>query len=157
MVEEQHIAYADYERKRAEQSVAGTIFEAEYDRTHPLLFGYTGQRMSLFRNSTRTLDAGENPFAIPLRYTDEPLLSGYASDENVAKIASSAVLRAERVGSGTVVCLIDNPLFRGVWWGTRRLFTNAIYFGPIVKRTAPLDEAEVEDDSTEDHGHKHGK
>ena len=155
MVEEQRIAYVDYEQKRAEQNVAGTIFEAEYDRTHPLLFGYTRERMSIFRNSTRILDAGDNPFATPLRYTAEPLLSGYASDENVAKIASSAVLRVERVGSGCVVCLIDNPLFRGVWWGTRRLFTNAIYFGPIVKRTAPLDEAEVEDDAAEDHGHKH--
>ena len=155
-VEEERVVYVDYEQKRAEQNVAGTIFEAEYDRTHPLLFGYTRDRMSVFRNSTRILDAGDNPFATPLRYTAEPLLSGFASGENVAKIASSAVLRAERVGGGAVVCIIDNPLFRGVWWGTRRLFTNAIYFGPIVKRTAPLDEAEEEEDAVEGHGHKHG-
>lgn len=155
-VQEEQIAYVDYEQKRAEQNVAGTIFEATYDRTHPLLFGYRGERMPVFRNSTRLLDAGDNPFATPLRYTAQPLLSGFASEENVAKIASSAVLRAERMGSGTVVCLIDNPLFRGVWWGTRRLFTNAIYFGPILKRTAPLSEADDEDELDDGHGHKHG-
>ena len=154
-VEEAQVAYVDYEQKRAEQNVAGTIFEASYDRTHPLLFGYVGERMPVFRNSTRILDAGDNPFATPLRYTVQPLLSGFASEENVARIASTAVLRAERLGSGSVICIIDNPLFRGVWWGTRRLLSNAIYFGPVLKRTAPLDAAGDEDDAADDHGHKH--
>jgi hypothetical protein len=139
-------AYVDYEQKRAEQSVAGTIFEAQYDRTNPLLFGYTGDTMPVFRNSTSLLSDSDNPFATPLRYTEAPLLSGFASDENVAKFA----------GSGTVVCMIDNPLFRGVWWGTRRLFSNAIYFGPILKRTSSLDEADDEEGAAvEDHGHGH--
>ena len=111
--------------------------------------------MPVFRNSTRTLDAGDNPFATPLRYTSQPLLSGFASEQNVAKIASTAVLRAERVGSGSVICIIDNPVFRGVWWGTRRLLSNAIYFGPVLKRTAPLDAASTEEGAADDHGHQH--
>lgn len=150
-------AYVDYEQKRAEQSVAGTIFEAQYDRTNPLLFGYTGETMPVFRNSTSLLSDSDNPFASPLRYTEAPLLSGFASDENVAKFAGSPAIRAERLGSGTVVCMIDNPLFRGVWWGTRRLFTNAIYFGPILKRTSALNEAADEEGAAvDDHGHGHG-
>ncbi len=150
-------AYVDYEQKRAEQSVAGTIFEAQYDRTNPLLFGYTGDTMPVFRNSTSLLSDSDNPFATPLRYTETPLLSGFASDENVAKFAGSPAIRAERLGSGTVVCMIDNPLFRGVWWGTRRLFTNAIYFGPNLKRTSALTEAVDEEGAdVEDHGHGHG-
>ena len=149
-------AYVDYEQKRAEQSVAGTIFQAQYDRSNPLLFGYTGDTMSVFRNSTSLLSDSDNPFASPLRYTEQPLLSGFASDENVAKFAGSPAIRAERLGSGTVVCMIDNPLFRGVWWGTRRLFSNAIYFGPILKRTSALNEAADEEGAAvEDHGHGH--
>jgi zinc carboxypeptidase len=150
-------AYVDYEQKRAEQSVAGTIFEAHYDRTNPLLFGYRGDTMPVFRNATSLLSDSDNPFATPMRYSAEPLLSGFASEENVAKFAGTPAIRAERLGSGTVICMIDNPLFRGVWWGTRRLFTNAIYFGPILKRTSALTEAANEEGAAvEDHGHTHG-
>lgn len=150
-------AYVDYEQKRAEQSVAGTIFQAHYDRTNPLLFGYRGDTLPVFSNSTSLLSDSDNPFATPLRYTEEPLLSGFASEENVTKFAGTPAIRAERLGSGTVVCMIDNPLFRGVWWGTRRLFTNAIYFGPILKRTSALNEAaDAEGAAVESHGHTHG-
>jgi hypothetical protein len=149
-------AYVDYEQKRAEQSVAGTIFQARYDRTNPLMFGYTGETMPVFRNATSLLSDSDNPFATPLRYTEAPLLSGFASEENVAKFAGTPAIRAERLGSGTVICMIDNPLFRGVWWGTRRLFSNAIYFGPILKRTSALNEpADDEAAAVEDHGHSH--
>lgn len=149
-------AYVDYEKKRAEQSVAGTIFEAQFDRTNPLLFGYVGDSMPVFRNSTSLLSDSDNPFATPLRYSAAPLISGFASEENVARFAGSPAIRAERFGSGTVVCMIDNPLFRGVWWGTRRLFTNAIYFGPILKRTSALGEAANEEGAAvESHGHAH--
>ena len=137
--EEEPLRYEDYEDLRALERVAGTIFEVRLDRTHPLAFGYVRDRLPVFRNSTAILPAGEDPFAIPFRYTEEPLVSGFASEANVADIAGSPAVRAERLGAGSVVCLVDNPNFRGVWYGTERLFSNALFFGGAIKRTGPLD------------------
>jgi hypothetical protein len=147
--------YADYEDLRDQQRVAGTIFETTLDRTHPLAFGFTRDRLPVFRNSTTVLPEAKDPFATPVRYTDSPLLSGFASDDNIAKFAGTPAVRAQRIGAGTVICMIDDPNFRGVWHGTRRLFANAVFFGGAIKRTGPLDTdeeagaVEVEDQ----HGH----
>ncbi|WP_419186193.1 M14 metallopeptidase family protein [Rohdeia mirabilis] len=133
-------AYADYAQLRSTERVAGTIFEARLDLTHPMCFGYTRDRLPVFRNFNSTLPESTDPFAVPLRYTDAPLLSGFAADENVERIAGTPVLRAQRVGSGTVIALVDDPLFRGVWDGTAKLFENALFFGRAIDRTGPLGE-----------------
>jgi len=46
------------------------------------------------------------------------------------------------IGSGKVINLADNPNFRAFWFGTNKLFANAIFFGSIisngtVERPAP--------------------
>ncbi|NQU49081.1 MAG: hypothetical protein HQ519_10575, partial [Planctomycetes bacterium] len=68
-----------------------------------------------------------------------PLLSGYASAKRVEEISATPAVRAERLGKGSVICMVDNPNFRGVWYGTNKLYANAIYFGSAIKRTAPID------------------
>ncbi|MFT7676255.1 MAG: hypothetical protein ACI8QC_000224 [Planctomycetota bacterium] len=137
-VEETKPSYADYSKLRAEQNISGTIFATELDLTHPICFGYVREALAVFRNSTRVLPEGNDPFATPVRYLEEPLISGFASAENVEEIAGSPAVRAERVGSGAVICLVDNPNFRGVWYGTNKLFANAIYFGRAIQRTGPI-------------------
>ena len=132
-------AYLDYEDLSALQRVSGTIFQSRLDLTHPLCFGYVRECLPVFRNSTDLLPEGEDPFGTPVRYTDKPLLSGFASEENVELIAGSPAVRAARVGAGSVICMVDNPNFRGVWYGTNRLYTNAIYFGPALKPTGPIE------------------
>lgn len=128
-------AYADYESERAKKLVGGAIFEAHLDRTHPLGFGYTSDRIALFRNSSRVMALDEAPYANVAQYSRSPLLSGYASRENVEKIASTAAITAHRVGRGTVIRMVDNPNFRGFWYGTNKLFANALFFGGIIKST----------------------
>ncbi|MEL6906649.1 MAG: M14 family zinc carboxypeptidase, partial [Planctomycetota bacterium] len=127
-------AYADYEADRAVDRVAGTIFRATADTTHPLCYGLPAE-LSVFKNASATLPEGEDPYATPLRYTEAPLVAGYASDENVAAIAGTPAARVERLGRGTVVALADDPCFRGVWFGTRPLLLNAVFFGATVRRT----------------------
>ena len=131
-------SYEDYDALRAEKRIAGTIFTARLDLTHPMCFGYTREQLALFRNFESVLPEGRDPFAAPLRYIDQPLRSGFASADNVAKIAGTPAVRAERMGSGAVIAIVDNPNFRGVWYGTNKLYANAIYFGSAIKRTGPL-------------------
>ena len=135
--------------------MAGTIFEVELDLTHPLCFGFTRDRLPVFKNSTAVLPPGNDPFAAPARYSEAPLVSGFASEENVGNIAGSPAVRAGRVGRGAVICLVDNPIFRGVWHGTNKFLANALFFAGAIKRTGPLSD-EVEE-ALDSHGHAHGE
>jgi hypothetical protein len=132
--------YAEYEGLRAKSLVSGAIFAATVDDTHPLTFGMGPGPVHLFRRGTEPLPAGSDPFARPLVYTGEPLVSGYASDQNVEELAGTPAALARRLGGGTVIMLADDPVFRGVWHGSARLLENAIHFGGVVKRTSKLDE-----------------
>ena len=71
------------------------------------------------------------------RYAAEPLLSGYISNPNLARLDSTAAVIADRLGQGAIVLLLDNPSFRGFWFGTDKLFLNALFFGSILERTEP--------------------
>ncbi|RMF54084.1 MAG: hypothetical protein D6746_14895, partial [Bacteroidetes bacterium] len=62
-------------------------------------------------------------------YTDDPVLSGYISKERRAQAPGSAAVVARRYGRGRVVLIMDQPNFRAFWWGSNRLFLNAVFFG----------------------------
>ena len=50
--------------------------------------------------------------------------------ENNLKGAASLIVSGS--GSGRVVLFADNPNFRGTWYGTNKLFLNAIFFGANI-------------------------
>jgi hypothetical protein len=65
-------------------------------------------------------------------YTQSPLISGYISKQNLQKVGQSAAIIAKSEGAGRVILFADNPNFRGTWYGTNRLFLNAIFLGQIM-------------------------
>ena len=142
---------------RAEQRIAGTIFEARIDRTHPLGYGFDRDTLPVFRNFEAVLPEGPDPFATPLRYTAAPLVSGFASEPNVARIAGTPAVRVRRMGGGTVTAMVDDPCFRGVWYGTRRLLLNALFFSSAVRSTGPIDQRTEDEEMDYDHGHAHDR
>jgi hypothetical protein len=74
----------------------------------------------------------ENPYATPSYYTDELLPSGYISEENMKKLSGTAAIVVIDMGRGRVISMIDNPNFRAFWYGTNKLFMNAIFFGQTI-------------------------
>lgn len=124
--------YATMSQARGAQFIGGTIFNTELDLTHPLGYGFNDERVTVFRNSTLFLEQADNPYATPLRYTEEPLASGYISDENLEQLEGSAAIVVSRLGGGKVISLTDNPNFRAFWYGTNKLFLNAIFFGQTI-------------------------
>jgi len=127
--------YGDHRQDQAVPLIAGTIFEAHLDLTHPLAYGYTRETLPVFRDSTATLVPSDNPYETPVRYTAAPLLAGYVSPENLDHLGNQPAVIATRVGRGVVVRMVDNPDFRGIWYGTSKLLLNALYFGPVIDRT----------------------
>ena len=133
--EPETIAYADFEDQMAQRTIAGAIVSAQVDNTHPVAFGYNNGEVPIFRRGSTLLKASENPFATPLRYTEKPLMSGFIGEQRLAQMSKQPAVIAERHGKGLVIRFANNPLFRGFWRGTERLWVNSLYFGPLVGKT----------------------
>ncbi|MEP1422727.1 MAG: M14 family zinc carboxypeptidase, partial [Erythrobacter sp.] len=132
----------------AEHVIGGAIFASDLDTSHPLGFGFSDRALPVHRNVTFTLQRPEeNPYAVPVQYTSDPLLSGYASERRQEEIAGTPSVVAERKGRGTVILMADNPVFRGTFPGTEKLLMNSLFFSRLID--APRG------DYAEQGGHQH--
>jgi len=127
------LPYDSHQEDRGAQVIGGSIFETKADLSHPLLFGYTSQTIPIFRNHRYFFELTKNPYATPLIYTEQPLLSGYVSDENLALLKNTSALSCAAYNKGRIIAFTDNPIFRGFWYGTTPLFLNAVFFGNIIE------------------------
>lgn len=124
--------YNELSAARGAQGIGGSIFHARLDLTHPLAYGFRRADMTVFRNTTTFYSMPNNPYASPLYYTDEPLASGYISSENLETIRNTASIIVSGQGGGRVIAFADNPNFRAFWFGTNKLFANAVFFGNTI-------------------------
>ena len=117
-------------KTKALQLISGAIFKTKIDLTHPLFYGFSSNRMPVFRNHASFLKPSENPYLSPAIYDkNAPHMAGYCSQENVEKFKTSASVVVIPMGKGRLIQISDNPNFRAFWHGTNRMFLNAIFFG----------------------------
>lgn len=114
------------------QAIKGAIFKVEMDLSHPLAYGFNRNILPVFKTGDMVAELTEDLYGTPFRYTSDPLLSGYVSDENHDRIKGAAFVSAHKIGRGIVISLMDNTNFRGVWYGTNKVFANAIFFGDVI-------------------------
>ena len=122
------IPYDQVQNVTGAQRIGGAIFEIALDNTHPIAYGY-GKSTPVFRRGDSFFALSAKTAANVGRYTDNPLLSGYISEENLDEIKGSASIIARKQGGGHVILFADNPNFRAFWYGTNGLFLNAVFFG----------------------------
>lgn len=126
--EQQHqlSAYGEQERRDISNYISGSIFRLRLDNTHPLGFGYPDHYFTLKRGSDRYgyLKNGAN--VATLEGTDT-LVSGFAGSEIQKQLPNSLIFGAESLGGGSVVYMIDDPLFRAFWQNGKLLFSNALF------------------------------
>lgn len=123
------LAYGDKDSLAGQQRIAGAIFNTHIDLSHPLSFSLQRDTLPMFKNSTFLLEPMDVPFVNIATYQSAPLLAGFADDRNVTKIAGGLAVVAHNYGQGRVIAMTDNPVFRGYWYGTSRLLSNALFFG----------------------------
>jgi hypothetical protein len=114
------------------KAMGGAIFRADLDTTHPIGFGYTSGSISVYRNGLTFLQPSANPYSTVAQYAADPLVGGYVHPSVLRKVRHSAAVVVGQEGSGRVVLFSDDPNFRGTWYGTNRLFLNALFFGSLV-------------------------
>ncbi|WP_444995181.1 M14 family metallopeptidase [Aliikangiella sp. IMCC44359] len=125
--------YADKSKIDAKHYVGGAIGMAEIDTTHPLGFGLDDNKIAVFKRGQQVFSEPEEPFVSIARFTKQPHVAGYMSDLVNQHIADQTSILVQSVGRGKVILFSDNPLFRGFWLGTSRVFANALYFSDLIR------------------------
>ena len=126
------LPFAAQGRDRLRYDLPGAIFRAALDDTHPLADGYGSEYMTL-RTSGRRFAALEdgNVAVLPPDDQGRPF-SGHAGEMSIPGQKGSLVAGVHNMGRGSVVYLVDNPLFRAFWKSGHRLFDNAVFLGPSM-------------------------
>lgn len=122
------LTYADKEQLAARKRIAGAIFQAELDISHPLAYGYQTSELPVFRNSTVIMEQTALPFISVANYSKTPLLSGYSDQNLVNRLASNPTLVAHNVGTGRVIASTDDLAFRGYFLGSMKIIANSLFF-----------------------------
>ncbi len=124
----EHKPYVDASDNLGKESVGGIIVKADIDVTHPLAFGYRDRSIPVYKNNTVWLAPTENAYATVAKYAKDPHIDGFITKKNMEEyLKPSASLIVSKLGSGRVILFADNPNFRGSWYGTNRLFLNALF------------------------------
>lgn len=118
--------YADAERKGLSEVIFGAIYNVTLDNTHPLAFGLRDTYFTLKTNELRYafLEKGWNVGVI--KGKTRPI-QGFAGHTVNLRLENSLVFGVEEKGSGNIIYMVDNPLFRNFWENGKLLFTNAVF------------------------------
>ena len=124
------LPFVDARENKGRERVGGIILEVDLDLTHPLGFGYRSEKLPVYKNNMIFLSPSKNAYATVAKYTNNPHIDGFITQKNLDTfIKPSASLLVSKIGKGRAVLFADNPNFRGAWYGTNKLFLNALFLG----------------------------
>ena len=106
--------------------ITGSIFKGTLDNSHPLAFGYGKNYFSLKLSGTSYsyLKEGYN-----VGYFNEETknVSGYAGSKASKEVSKSLLFGEEQMGNGSIIYMVDNPLFRSFWENGKLFVANAVF------------------------------
>jgi 2-hydroxy-3-keto-5-methylthiopentenyl-1-phosphate phosphatase len=137
----------DYDRAsdmEGAKALGGSIFSIDLDTTHPIGYGFSKRKVSVYKNNSTFFQNSTSAYSTIAQYTNTPLVGGYLHPNSLKMIKNSPSILVGAEGSGRVILFADEPNFRGTWYGTNKLFLNALFLGSIM--AAPgADYSEEED------------
>ena len=119
--------YDQRESESVTNFITGSIYKISIDASHPLAFGYGDTYFSLKQGSTsyQFMEQGYNVGYID---GDATSVSGFSGEKAKEKLKNSMIFGEARMGSGSVVYLVDDVLFRSFWEEGKLFFANALFF-----------------------------
>lgn len=117
--------YGNRERDELPEEIPGAIYKINLDGSHPLAFGYDSTYYTLKQRTQvyQFLKEGWNVGVIK----KENYVAGFVGSKLKAKLKDGLTFGVQDMGRGTIVYLVDNPLFRHFWEGGKLLFANAVF------------------------------
>ncbi len=111
------------------EGTPGAIGRATLDRTHWLTWGYDSDKLAV-PLPDRYMRPSKNADNVVVFNERDAVIAGFTWPGNTDRfLTGSAWATVESFGRGNVVAFAENPLFRGFWRGTARLFENALLHG----------------------------
>ena len=126
IMEDRRNHYGERERAYIADYIPGAIIKLKMDTTHPLAFGMSDYYFSLKTNSSN-YPLLKNSWNVGYTSAD-PLTLGFIGSNVRKKIGNTSVFAVQQMGGGSVIYMVDNPLFRGFWRQGHFLFGNAVFF-----------------------------
>ena len=119
--------YGERDRDRETERNQGSIYQVSVDNTHPLAFGFGQESFVLKRGTVSPAYlSGSGSWNVGVLKVHS-LVSGQVGFEVKEKIEESLAYGVQQMGKGSIVYLIDNPLFRGFWYSGQLLMANAVF------------------------------
>lgn len=128
-----YLVYADKKEASGSNTIAGVILNCSLDKTHPLGWGLNQDEIAVLKKGNIILNKDKNPYISPLHYTSKPVLSGFLSAKNEKLLKDTPAVFAKSYKSGKVILFIDDMNFRSYWFGTSKIFMNAVFFSECIK------------------------
>ncbi|MDR2809605.1 MAG: peptidase M14 [Tannerellaceae bacterium] len=126
--------FAEQAEADAGWDVSGVILNCSLDVTHPIAWGLNQPEIAVMKTGNIFFRKDADPYISPLHYTSQPLLSGFLSAGNERQIKDTPAVFAKPSGNGAVFVFADDVFFRSYYYGTAKLFMNAVFFGECIKR-----------------------
>ncbi|MES2064656.1 MAG: M14 metallopeptidase family protein [Bacteroidota bacterium] len=118
--------YADRNRDAIRSNIPGAIFKLDMDNTHPLAFGFPNYYYSLKLSDDIYEMLGDDNWNVGT-IARNGFVAGFAGFQSKQKINNGMLLGVQSLGRGSVVYLVDDPLFRSFWENGKLLFSNAVF------------------------------
>lgn len=131
-VEAKNITFGQKDDFTGAKEIGGAIFETKLDRSHPINFGFKNDQLPVFKDSQIFIKPDSLSFNNPIKYTSNPLLSGYISKSNLEMLKNTVPFQVKPLGRGRVVVFADNTNLRAFWYGTNKLLMNAVFFAKTM-------------------------
>lgn len=118
--------FEDLERESTNDVIIGAIFNSKVDITHPLAFGYKSNYFSL-KSSSKSYQYLKNGGNVAYFANDAKNVNGFAGKNALKNVPESLLFGEEQMGRGSVIYMVDNPLFRAFWENGKLFFANAVF------------------------------
>jgi hypothetical protein len=118
--------YEDERRLRVSNNTPGALYKVKMDNSHPLAFGYPEHYFTLKLSASRYsyLKDGWN---VGIIESANDHVSGFVGKNIEDSLGETLVFGVEEMGRGSVVYMVDNPLFRAFWENGKMVFGNAVF------------------------------
>ena len=118
--------YEEREREVLRSNIPGSIFKVQLDNTHPLAFGYPNFYYTLKQDDALFEFIKDGGWNVGVLKKDSQV-SGFVGSSLKDKINDAFVFGVQDMGSGKIVYLADNLLFRNFWENGKLMFCNAVF------------------------------
>ena len=120
------VPYDQRERASVTNFITGSIYKVKLDPSHPMAFGYgdTYYSLKLGNDSYQFLENGYNVGYID---GDAVSVSGFSGNDAKAGLKNSLVFGETQLGSGSIVYLVDDVMFRSFWENGKLFFVNSLF------------------------------